>query len=548
MRRALSTLGAVARDRTLFRVELAFLGFNMAEYATWIAILVYAYSRGGAAAAGVAAMIQLIPAAAIAPLAAFAGDRFRRDRVLQVDYVIQGLALGLTALTLFADLGTPAVLGAAALAASSLTFTRPAQAALMPTLAETPEDLTAANVVSGIVEGAGIMLGPLIAGILLETSEPASVFATFAVVSLGGAALVSRLPVDPRAVTPATHVDARDVLRETLSGFTVLRRARDARTIVVVLASTVLVIGALDVLFVATAIDLLELGEGWAGYLNAAFGLGGIVGAAASIALIGRRRLTPPIATGAGAFGVSIGLVAAVPTAVSAPVLFAAGGAGRSAADVAGRTLLQRVAPDDVLARVFGVLEGLAMLALAVGSVAGSALAEAFGIRVALVVTGAFVPVVLLVVLPRLLRIDREAAAPDRDALELLRGLDIFAPLPASAFERLVRNLERVEVGAGETVISEGDPGDRFYVIAEGEADVTTAGRHVATLGRGEGFGEIALLRDVPRTATVVARTPMRLLALARRPFLTAVSGYPGSATAADRLASERLAAMSPER
>jgi MFS family permease len=547
MRRALGTLGAVARDRTLLRVEVAFLGYNMAEYATWIAILVYAYQRGGASAAGIAALVQLLPAAAIAPLAAFAGDRFRRDRVLQIDYVIQAVAIAITALALTADLAPPLVLGAAAITTSTLTFTRPAQAALMPTLAATPEDLTAANVASGMVEGAGVMLGPLIAGMVLEVSEPASVFAIFAVVSIASAALVSRLPVDERAVTPAAHLDAGTVLRGTWSGFTALRRARDARTVVVVLASAAVVVGALDVLFVATAIDLLALGEGWAGYLNAAFGLGGIVGAGASVALIGRRRLTPPLAGGAGVLGASVGLIAAIPSATSAPLLFAAGGAGRSAADVAGRTLLQRVAPDDVLARVFGVLEGFQMLAFAVGSVAASALAEAFGIRAALAVTGAFVPAVLVVMLPRLLRIDRDAVAPDPAALERLRALDIFAPLPATAFERLVRNLERVDVDAGTIVIAEGDAGDRFFVIAEGEAEVTTSGRHVATLEEGEAFGEIALLRDVPRTATVTARTPMKLLALARGPFLAAVTGYAGSATAADRLASERLAGISRE-
>jgi CRP-like cAMP-binding protein len=209
---------------------------------------------------------------------------------------------------------------------------------------------------------------------------------------------------------------------------------------------------------------------------------------------------------------------------------------------------LQRVAPDDVLARVFGVLEGLAMLALAIGSIAASVLAETVGIRAALAVTGAFVPVVLLVLLQRLLRIDRHAEAPDPERLELLLGSDIFAPLQPPTLERLARHLEPLVVTTGTNVIREGDAGDRVYLIVQGTADVSRDGQHVATLGRGQAFGEIALLRDVPRTATVTAATSLELFALAREPFLEAVTGHPQSRRAADDLADGRLAAISEPR
>jgi CRP-like cAMP-binding protein len=541
MRRSISTLAAVARDRTLARVELAFFGFNMAETSTWIAILVYAYARGGASSAGIVAVILLVPAAAVAPLAAYASDRFRRDRVLVVEYLVQGVALAATSAALFADLHI-AVLALAAVASAAFTFIRPTQGALLPAITRTPEDLTAANVVSGIVDGAARMVGPLVAGITLQVSQPATVFAIFAATSFVSAALVARLRVDAAAVEPRTRTEAPSVVRETLGGFRALRREHDARTIILLLASGVVVVGALDVLMVATAIDLLGLGQGWVGYLNAAFGVGGIVGAAASVTLIGRRRLTPALVAGAGAMGVPVAVVAATPSAVAAPVLFSVAGGGRSAADVVGRTLLQRVAPDDVLARVFGVLEGLAMLALAIGSVAASVLAETLGIRAALAVTGAFVPLVLLVLLQRLLRIDRHAEAPDAERLRILLGSSIFAPLAPATLERLARNLDPLVVTTGTNVIREGDAGDRVYLIVEGTADVSKDGEHVATLGSGQAFGEIALLRDVPRTATVTASSPMRLYALARAPFLEAVTGHPQSLRAADDLAAERMA------
>jgi len=530
----------VLADRNLRRVELAFLGFNMTEFATWIAILVYAFERGGAAEMGAVSAILLVPSAVVAPLAAYAGDRFRRDRVLAVDYVVQGLALGATAATLYADAPAGLVYAAATIASISITFTRPAQNSLLPALTPTPGDLTAANVVSGVVEGMGKMLGPIIAGILLGTSGSAAVFAVFAVVTLFGALLVARLRVDVAAVTPEARIDAADVFHETLRGFETLRRASEPRLVVLLLSAGVIVVGALDVLFVATAIDLLDIGAGGAGFLSAAFGAGAIVGAASTIMLVGRRRLTPSLAGGAVLFGAPIGLVAVAPSAVSAPVLFAAAGAGRSVGDVSGRTLLQRISPNDVLSRVFGVLEGLMMLALVVGSVGAAVLIEVSGVQTALVVVGAFLPIIILVSSGRLLSIDRSADAPDAEILRLLRAIPFFAPLPAPAIERVMADLIARDAAAGDVLIREGDPGDLFYVIVEGTVEITRGGEHVSEQGPGAYVGEIALLRDVPRTASVTAKTPLRLLALEREPFLLAVTGHPVSHEAARAVATAR--------
>jgi MFS family permease len=328
----------VVADPNLRRVELAFLGFNMTEFATWIAILVYAFERGGAAAMGAVSVFLLIPSALVAPFAAYAGDRFRRDRVLALDYLVQGIAMAVTAATLYAAASVALVYATATIASISITFTRPAQNSLLPGLTRTPTDLTAANVVSGVVEGTGKMLGPVIAGVLLGASGPWAFFATFAVVTLLGALLVSGLRVEASSVMPDGHIEAVDVWRETLRGFRTLRLSREPRLVVLLLSSGVIVVGALDVLFVATAIELLDIGAGGAGFLSAAFGAGAIVGAASTVALVGRRRLTPSLAGGAVLFGAPIGLAAVAPSAVSAPILFATAGAGRSVGDVSGRT------------------------------------------------------------------------------------------------------------------------------------------------------------------------------------------------------------------
>jgi MFS family permease len=296
MRRRLQAVARTVRDPNLARVELAYLGFNMAEHATWLAMLVYAYAKGGAVTAGVVALILLIPSAVIAPFAAYSGDRFRRDRVLLVSYAIQAASFGLAATVLCVEAPVPVVFAVAVVYAVSLTFTRPAQASLLPSITRTPQDLTAANVVSGFVESLGIALGPLCAGLILGASEPATVFATFAVVTSLGAIAVGTMRVDPRDVEPPLRIDAEDVVQETLGGFRALRREHDVRLLVILLSAGILVIGALDILYFATSIDLLDIGKRGAGYRSRGQ-VGGIIGRPRSP----RRHARTSLAAGRGA-------------------------------------------------------------------------------------------------------------------------------------------------------------------------------------------------------------------------------------------------------
>ncbi len=541
MKEQIRSVGEVVRDPRMLRIQLAFFGFNMAEYGTWVAILVYAYQRGGATAAGVVATIQLVPSGLVAPFGAFAADRFRRDRVLFVSYLAQGVTLGSVAVALFAADSFAVILTFATLASASLTFTRPTQAALLPTVSENPVELTAGNAVSAFSESAGVVVGPLIAGILLARWGPAQVFAFFSIVTFIEALLVADLGISAKDAEPKARMDARGVLRESVGGFRFLWKERHASLLIFILSGGLVMMGALDVLFVAVAIDLLGKGEGWAGFLSSASGLGGLVGAMLAVALVGRRRLVPALAAGTLVSGAPVAIIGMAPAAASAPALFGVAGAGGSIAWVAGSTLLQRIAPDEMLGRVFGILEGMGSFAGAIGSLGASALIAVFGVKTGLVVAGVVAPVVMLALWIPLSSIDRRAKAPDAETLAFIRRMPIFAPLPAPAIERILADLIAVDVSAGEVLMREGDVGDRLVMIVEGTAQVTRVGAHVTTRTVGDHVGEIALIRDVPRTATVTAVTPMKVLTLEREPFLEAVTGYPQSRERAQAIIDERL-------
>jgi len=526
-------LERVFRNGDLRRVELAFAAFNSAEWGVWIAMLVFAYDHGGATTAGLVAFVQLVPAALLAPWTSSLADRYPPARVLAAGYVVQAVAMGATAATLLAD-GPPLlayVLSGAAVI--GVTVTRPTQAALLPALARSPDELTATNVVSGWIESVAILAAPALTGVLLAVGSPGTVFAVMSALTFAGAFLVSR--VDGPAA-PAREADAAS------HALSVMREEPAARLLVGVLAAQYVLIGALDVLFVVLALAVLDLGSSGAGYLIAAFGAGGVLGVAGTATLVGRRRLAPPLALGGAVFSGAFIVIGLWPSTAVTVVLVVAAGAGRSLLDVAGRTLLQRVAPPEALGGVFGVLEAGSMAGLALGSLLVPALVALGGARAASIGLGALLPALALVTGRRLLALDGSATVPVVE-ISLLRSLALFSPLGPPALESLARELTPQDVVAGEAVIREGEPGHHFYVMSSGELEVSSQGQRLRLLGRGDGFGEIALLLDVPRTADVVAVSDSRLYALGKEAFVLSVTGHPTSAVEAERLIRERVSA-----
>jgi MFS family permease len=455
----------------------------------------------------------------VAPLAAAVTDRRGGAFALALGYALQAVAMGATGALILAGAPPAGVYAAAVVAASAVTLSRPAQASLLASLVEHPDELTAATAVSGWMESASALAGPALAGLLIALDGPGLVFAAFAIAVGVSLLLVSRLqPMEPPAADDDSDESQDDGV---LAGLRILRREAATRALVLVIAAEHLAIGALDVLVVVLAISALGLGSPAAGYLNAAFGLGATVGGLAAVGLIGARSISRPLVGAAIAWGVAFVVLGVARTAPIAFAVLPVAGLCQAVVDTAGRSLLVRVTPHAVLGRVFGVLEGLAMAALAAGSLLVPMLVALGGVRLALLGVAAVLVVAVTVPLATLRAVDR--AVPRPDAIRLLRGHPLFSSLPAPVLEGLARDLQADPVRAGRVVITEGDIGDRFYLIADGSFDVTIAGDHLRTLADGDGFGEIALLRDVLRTATVTARTDGLLYGLERQPFLDAL-------------------------
>lgn len=525
-------VGRVARDSQLRRIELGFAGFAVAEHGTWLASIMYAYDRGGVKEAGIAAVVLLAPALLVAPVAALAADRFESGRVLAVGYAIQATAMLAAALAIAGDAPPLLVYGALMVTASGVTLTRPAIGVVLPESTRTAADLTAANVVTGFVEHSGMFIGPALTGILVAASGLAAPFFACAAFTAAAALLALGLRTGAK-VAPADGDVPSGVLREIGDGLVALRDHGTVRMMLVMMSLGSLVIGATDVLFVTTA-DHLGAGDtSRAGLFGTAFGIGAVLGSGVTVLLVGRPRLTPTIAVAVAAMGLSLAVLASAGSAALAVILFAVMGGGESLLRISGSTLIQRVAPSDVVGRFFGVAEGLHMFSIAIGSGAVGLLVSQLGYETGLVVAGVTVPLLLLLRVGRLFRVDRDAVVPDERVLAVILGDDVFGSLPAPVIERLAADVSHHQVAAGTAVITEGEPGDRYYVIDGGEAAVSMDGRHVRMIGPGGGFGELALLHDVPRTATVVAATDLELLAFGREQFLQAVTGHARSAAVA---------------
>jgi len=455
----------------------------------------------------------------VAPLAAAIADRFDPARMLALGYVVQAVGLALAGMAIYRDSGLLIVGVMAAIASAGFSSTRPVYLATVPDVVDTAEELTLGNAASAWVDGLGSVLGPLAAGIGLVLIGPAEVTLLLAIVVLLSAIASLGLSVTRR-------IRARDARVWSLltGGFSVLRRDAQVRGLVFVTAAQYAVVGLLDVLVVVFVVDVLGLDSATAGILAGATGVGSMLGGVAAIGLAGRRFLTPAVVLGAIITGLPVLIMGLGPGLVVSCALMVGYGIGKSVVTVASQTLLQRTVDDLDSTRLFGVQESMIQGATALGAAVGPALVLVGGTRVALAVTGALLPLVVLILVPVLRRLDTRAQVPG-PVFRLLRRIGFLSVLPLRSVEQLARQSLVEHVPAGTLLIREGDVGDRFYVLESGYATVQVEGASVKVLGPGEGFGEVALLHDVPRTATVTTDSPADVVVIDREDFLWAVNG-----------------------
>jgi MFS family permease len=534
---------ATARNPSLLRSQLAFGASWTGEWAFMVALGVVAFRDGGATAVGLVAFARMAPSFILAPIGTTLADRFPRDRVLVWSCLIRAAATAAAALLLAGGGSTVAVYALAMLGTAAFTVFRPAHSALLPVLSVTPLQLTSANVVRGLVDSVSTLLGPLLAALLLDVGTPAAVFAATAALSAASAVLLLRLSYEAPPRGPPQPL--RRIVQETMEGFRALVRYRDAGLLFGIGLGQTITRGFFNVFVVVMALELLDTGDSGVGLLTAAVGVGAVAGSLGASMLVRGRRLAAVVGIGVMLWGLPLTLSGLLPYEAVVLAMMCAIGVGNALVDIGVFTLPARLVPEELLARTFGAFESLVALTVAIGSLVAPLVINLLGIRGALVVLGLIAPTLVALGWRRLRKIDASIAHRDEE-IGVLNKVSIFRPLPMPAIDSLALHLGHAHIAAGQEVFHQGHNGDRFYIIQDGEAEVIGDGRLIRTLGAGDGFGEIALLHDIPRTTTVRARTPLELYTLDRRDFVVTIGGYQSSAREANTVVDDRLRAFTP--
>lgn len=536
MRAAATDTDGIHTNPPLMRLQASTAATSLGKWAFALALGVYAFRVGGAAAVGLVALLQAIPAAVAAPLLGLAGDRQPRQRVLLITNLSRTILVAAVAALIGLDVGlAPIVLLAIAFSVIS-TANQPARAALIPVLARTPREVSAATAAMGTVDIASFLIGAGVGGVLLSATSTEVLVACCAVAYFVSTILIAGIPQDTR---PVTHTPERP-LSELVAGFKSVSADGQLREAIGLLAALSIVDGLTNVLVIVTAIELLGTGTAGIGYLNIAYGVGGMAGGAATFALLRRSHLLPAIVIGSLAIGVPLAGLGISPGEIAGLAAWAGVGFGIVAAKVSGLTLVQRLSGDRVLARVLAVAETTFVISIGIGAIFAPVLISLFGVTGALIATAAILPLVVALRWAPLRRLELGAPVPQKE-FELIRHCPVFAPLPLATSEGLARRIEHENFDAGANVITQGEAGDRFFIIASGEVEVIEDGEFRRVLTSGDSFGEIALLRTESRTATIVAKQQTALLTIDRESFLTSVTGYADSHEAALGVANRYL-------
>ncbi len=533
---ATAAIRAVLRNGDLSRLELGWLAANAGTYGFLVVTLVAAYESGGALAAGLLTVVRYVPPTVLASLAGVPTARWRADRVLLAVNLTRGACMALTLVVILASAPIVLLFLLVAVEAGFGGLTRPLHMSVLPWLARTPGELVASNIASSAAEGIGTLLGPALAGVLIAASGAAGAAVAPAVLMGLAVLAVGSIRVSIIRSVPA----APTLLAGLTAGFRVARRTPAVRLVLIGMALQTLVRGLLTVLMVVAAVELLGLGEPGVGTLQAAIGAGGFVGAIMALSLTSGRAFGATFSMALALWGLPIAVIGVVSNPVVAVGLLAIVGMSNAIFDVTGFTILQRATPNASRVAVMGLVDSIAAAMAALGGFIAAPLLAALGIDGALLVTGAILPIAAALILPSLRRAEAATVGNEASA-RLLQSDPLLQLLSLSVIEELAAVMRPVSYEAGHNLIKEGDIGDEYLIIASGDVEVSTGGRVLQRLGPGHGVGEIALLRKVPRTATVRAIGPVEACALHCDAFLSAITGQAGVRQVADRIVDEHL-------
>ena len=536
--RGLAAVRANFRDvwanRNVRRLQLAFVGSEITDWAYAMALLVWAYQEGGAALVGTWAGVRALLAAVAGPLGGAIADRMSRRTFMLANDGVRLVLVLLIAAAIHLDLGVWAVLVPGTLLAMVAASFRPAQGGLLPSLVDSPKQLTAANATAEMVDSTAAFIGPAIAGALLGLFGIVPVVLLGALGLLWSLLLVSGVRVDREAEIHGDDADAdtddaqaegekaESFWTEVTGGFRTIFRDRDMVALSGLLAVNGLLAGVLMVLVVLVAAEMIG-DPNAVGWLNAVLGVATITGGLVMLALAGRVRLGRIMVLGVLGWCIPLVLLGLVPEIVVIVAVFALIGLCDPMVNVGFGVIPARLVPDRVLSRVFAAIESQFIAAAALGAFITPVLISLMGLQGAVVALGVAGIVVALACATRMPHLDSRLVAPR--GLDLLREVPLFTPLTPSMVEQMAHKFEPRSALAGEVIVREGDVSDHFYVIESGEVEVTQEGRVIRTETVGDVFGEIGLLRDVPRTATVTALTDTELLTLSREEFLALMAG-----------------------
>lgn len=517
------------------RVMVGWGASVVAETGALVALLVVAYDAGGPAMVALLAAVRALPVVIVGPIVIGRSDRGRREVWLVGSLLVRAVLLGGSAVLLLLDVPVAALVlgGTAALLFSTH---RPLNAALLPQLARTPAELTSANAAMALAESGGALLGPVLAGVGLVTGSPVVVLAGAALLVAMAAASAAGVRTSGTPTAAAEPLTLRTAAGDLASGFRALSRPP---MLLVLTAGQTFARGVLLVAVVVLAKDTFGTGDEGVAWLTAMLGLGGLVGAGIAGWKVTSGRLGRAFVLGVVLWGLPMVLLGARTEEPWGFVAFAVIGFGNAVLDVGVFTLVARLVGRDQLGRAFAAFEVLIVVSVTLGSWAASALLTQVDVGVLLAGVGLVLVVTALAFVAQAVGVDR-ALTPHPNT-EVLRGCAALSGLPLVTVEHLADACPTRLFRAGDVVVRQGDPGTEFFVIASGRAEVDVGGQAVAELGHGDGFGEIALLRDSPRTATVTALTPLEALVIAQRDFVAFVAGHSASAVSLAALADARV-------